>query len=106
MTAKDPLKIWTWEGKVAAAIFGLGLLAWPMFSYGAIFVFDSPIGSRRDELQRYAFVYLTWGYPVLFALGWFGYQLLRKKRASRPTSLLARALPAITPLYYLYFLGF
>ncbi len=105
MTAhQKSLKLWYWEGKLAAVIFALGLLAWPFLCFGAIFVFDSPIRSRVDELQRYAFLYLTLAYPVLYAFGWFIYRHLRKKGFDRQISMTAWVFPSVLPAYYLYFL--
>lgn len=107
MIASPPLKeerrIWTWEGTALASVFGLGVLAWPLFSYGAIFMFDSPIENRTDELLRYTFAYVTWFYPALFAAAWMAYRIGRRRRVHRLVCDLAWCIPAIAPTYYIWF---
>lgn len=103
LTLKEGPRIWTWEGITFASVSGLGMLAWPLFSFGAIFMFDSPIKSQTDQLQRYAFVCLTWSYPVLFAAAWFAYRLARRRGVHRLVCDLAWSIPAIAPVYYFWF---
>src|SRR6266704_2200822 len=83
------------ETKVLAIVFGCGLLLWPFLSFAAVFVFDAPIRSQSDKLQRYTIAYLTWFYPFLYGAAWAIYLGLRRLRAGRVASSLAWALPAI-----------
>ncbi|MFM7470840.1 MAG: hypothetical protein LVS60_12350 [Nodosilinea sp. LVE1205-7] len=83
--------------------FGLGLLLWPFLSMGALFVFDSPIQSRIDEIQRYTLLLLTVFYPVLYGAGFLLYWLLRKRSIGEGMALFAWLIPALTPAYYVLF---
>jgi hypothetical protein len=94
------------EAKVSALIFGCGLILWPFLSFGAIFVFDSPIRSQSDELRRHTIVYLTWFYPLLYGAAWAVYLALRRLHAGLLASSLAWALAAITPAYCIWFFAF
>ncbi|MBU6229188.1 MAG: hypothetical protein KGQ93_05795 [Cyanobacteria bacterium REEB459] len=85
-------------------VFGLGLLLWPFLSMGALFIFDSPIESRVDEIQRYTFLYLTVFYPALYGAGSILYWLLRRRlRGAGGAALFAWLIPALTPIYYVVF---
>ena len=106
LPAKEATRVWAWEGIASAIVFGLGVVAWPLFSYGAIFVFDSPVECRADEVRRYAFVYLTWFYPVLFGIAWVIYRFARRRNVHRVVCDLAWCVPAIAPAYYVWFFWF
>jgi hypothetical protein len=86
-------RIWRWEGITLAMLFGLGLLLWPFLSFGAIFVFDSPIQSRGDLSDRTALAYFIWSYPVTYGASLLAYYLLRRFGAGRVMSCLAWGLP-------------
>jgi hypothetical protein len=101
---KSPL--WPWESILLMIVFGIGVLAWPLASYGAIFMFDASIRGRVDEWERYTFAYLTWFYPALFAAAFFLYRALRRRGAGRLASALAWALPALAPGYYVWYFTF
>ena len=85
--------VWYWEGIVLAALFGLGLILWPFMSFGAIFMFDSPIQSRSDEAGRYTVAFFIWGYPVTYVITLVAYYLLRRFGIGRVVSCLAWGLP-------------
>jgi hypothetical protein len=84
-------------------IFGLGVLGWPVFSFGAIFMFDSPISGPADAAQRYAFAFLTWLYPLIYGAAWLLYRRMKKREMSESVRLLIWILPAIAPAYYVWF---
>jgi hypothetical protein len=96
-------RIWSWEGIALAIVFGLGVLAWPMLSFGAIFLFDSPIKNHADELQRYTLAGVTWFYPALYAAAWIAYRMTRRRNVPRLLCDLAWCIPGITPACYLWF---
>jgi hypothetical protein len=85
--------VWYWEGAVLAVLFGLGLILWPFMSFGAIFMFDSPIQSRSDEVGRYTVAFFIWGYPVTYVATLVAYYLLRRFGIGRVVSCLAWGLP-------------
>ena len=93
---------WSIAARVISMILGLGVLVWPMFSFGAIFMFDAPIRSRTDEIERYTFVLLTWFYPILYGTAWFLYRYARARAVSEYVRLLVWMLPAIAPAYYFW----
>jgi hypothetical protein len=84
-------------------IFGIPLVAWPLFSYGAIFLFDAPIESNKDELERMLMVYSVWFYPLFYLAGWIGSTILAKRKVKRVFVSLSSALPAI-PILCLFIL--
>lgn len=86
-------RIFQGEGRALAIFFGLGLILWPFLSFGAIFMFDSPIESRSDLLRREAFAYFIWSYPLTYAATCIAYYLLRRFGAGRLVSCIAWGLP-------------
>jgi hypothetical protein len=96
ISLSEPTKgrgVWQWEGIGLAVLFGLGLILWPFMSFGAIFMFDSPIQSRSDELGRYTVAYFIWGYPVTYVITLVTYYLLRKFGVPRVVSCVVWGLP-------------
>lgn len=51
---------------IGFVLSGLFLLAWPLASYGAIFIFDAPIKGAGDEFTRNLMAYSVWLYPVFW----------------------------------------
>ena len=88
-------RIWRWEGRALAILFGIGVILWPFLSFGAIFMFDSPLQNRSDEVNRYTVAYFIWFYPVTYAATFLLYYILRKCRVWRWLSCLAWGLPVI-----------
>jgi hypothetical protein len=99
MTSASPTaektRIWPPEGRAFATIFGFGLLLWPFLSFGAIFMFDSPIQSRNDLLSRYTVAYFIWFYPVTYGVTCLLYYILRRCGVWRSVSCFAWALPLV-----------
>jgi hypothetical protein len=85
--------IFQWEGAALAILFGVGLVLWPFLSFGAAFMFDSPLQSRSDELARYSVAYFIWFYPVIYSATILAYYLLRRFGAGRLVSCFAWGLP-------------
>ncbi len=98
-----PRPRWSIAGWILAVVFGLGILPWPFLSMGALFIFDSPIESRIDEIQRYTFLLLTVFYPVLYGAGFLLYWQLRRRSVGEGTALFSWLIPALTPAYYVFF---
>lgn len=94
---------WSVAAYVIAAILGLGVLAWPLFSFMVIFAFDAPIKNPADEIQRYTIAFSTWFYPAFYASGFFLYHLSRKWRIGEMLSLTTWLQPALVPAYYVWF---
>jgi hypothetical protein len=92
-------RVWRWEGRGLAILFGVGLILWPFLSFGAIFMFDSPMRSRSDEVNRFTIAYFIWFYPLTYAATGLLYVILRKCGVWRVVSCLAWGLPAV--VYYL-----
>ncbi len=74
-------RIWTRAGKALAWLFGLGLVLWPFAAFGAIFIFDSPMQNRNDEVARYTVAYFIWFYPVTYLATYLAYYLLGRRGA-------------------------
>src|SRR5215469_5715794 len=85
--------VWHWEGIALAVLFGLGLILWPFMSFGAIFMFDSPIQNRTDLVGRYTVAYFIWGYPLTYVATLLAYYLLRRFGVWRVVSCLAWGFP-------------
>jgi hypothetical protein len=62
-------------------------------SFGAIFMFDSPIQNRTDLVGRYTAAYFIWFYPATYAVTLLAYYLLRRCGVWRVVSCLAWGLP-------------
>ncbi len=90
---------WPREGRTLATLFGFGLVLWPFLSFGAIFIFDSPIQSRSDLVDRSTIAYFIWSYPVTYAAAFLAYYLLRRFGAGRLVSCFAWGLPVV--VYFL-----
>jgi hypothetical protein len=88
-------RVWRWEGRALAILFGIGIVLWPFLSFGAIFMFDSPMQNRSDELNRYTVAYFIWFYPVTYATTGFLYYVLRRCGLWRWLSCLAWGFPVI-----------
>jgi hypothetical protein len=86
-------RVWRWEGRVLAILFGIGLLLWPFLSFGAIFMFDSPMRNRSDEVNRFTVAYFIWFYPVTYAAAGLLYVILRRCGVWRVVSCFAWGLP-------------
>lgn len=84
-----------WPGRALAMLFGFGLVLWPFLSFGAIFIFDSPIQSRSDLLARYSLAYFIWFYPVTYGATCLVNYLLRKCGVRRLFSCFAWGLPVV-----------
>src|SRR5882757_5130157 len=84
---------WRWEGRALAILFGVGLFLWPFLSFGAIFMFDSPLQNRSDELNRNTVAFFIWFYPVTYAATCLLYYLLRRCGVWRLASCFAWGLP-------------
>jgi hypothetical protein len=95
-TPTEETRIWPREGKALAKLFAVGLILWPFLSFGAIFMFDSPIQSRSDQLGRFTVAYYIWFYPVTYGTTCFLYYILRKWGVWRLVSCFAWGLPVIT----------
>jgi hypothetical protein len=98
ISASFPIKKprdWRWEGITLATLFGVGLVLWPFLSFGAIFMFDSPLQNRSDEVNRYMVAYFIWFYPATYAATFFLYYILRRCSVWRWLSCLAWGLPVI-----------
>jgi hypothetical protein len=51
----------------AALIFsGLLVLAWPVFAFGSLFIFDAPLRGPIDGFMRWLIVVLLLSYPLSF----------------------------------------
>ena len=97
-TASPPIekpRFWRWEGRALAILFGIGVILWPLLAFGAIFIFDSPIQSRSDELNRYTLAYFIWFYPVTYAATCLLYYTLRRYGVWRLVSCFAWGLPVV-----------
>jgi len=88
-------RIWRWEGRALAILFGVGLVLWPFLAFGAIFMFDSPLQNRSDELNRYTVAYFIWFYPITYAATCLLYYALRKCGVWRLVSCFAWGLPVV-----------
>ena len=86
-------RIWRWEGRVLAILFGIGVLLWPFLAFGAIFMFDSPMQNRQDELTRFTVAYFIWLYPVTYAATCLLYYIVRRRGVWRLASCFAWGLP-------------
>lgn len=95
----DKPRVWRWEGITLAGLFGVGLVLWPLLAFGAIFMFDSPLQNRSDEVSRYTVAYFIWFYLVTYAVALLAYYLLRRCGVWRVVSCLAWGLPVIA--YYI-----
>jgi len=89
----DKPRVWRWEGITLAGLFGVGLVLWPFLSFGAIFMFDSPLQNRSDEVSRYTVAYFIWFYPVTYVVTLLAYYLLRRCGVWRVVSCLIWGLP-------------
>ena len=96
---------WRWEGRALAILFGIGLILWPFLSFGAAFMFDSPLQNRSDEVNRYVVCYFIWSYPVTYAATCFLYYILRRCGVWRWMSCLAWGLPIIVYFIFLVIVG-
>ena len=94
---------WPWEGKAAAIVFGLGMLLWPILSFGAIFVLDEPPKDSGDELRKALLVWSTWAYPLFYLGGFLVYRRFRAWDFSRLSSFSAWVITFVVPAYYLWF---
>ena len=66
-------------------LMALSLLMWPLFSFGAIFFFDSSIHSSLDGFCRYGMAYTIWLYPVyIFLLMRIFFRLSKRLRIMLP----------------------
>ncbi|PTY03013.1 hypothetical protein DB347_22725 [Opitutaceae bacterium EW11] len=83
---------------MCAILFGVLLLVWPLFAFGAIFIFDAPITSRGDAANRYLFAFSIWLYPILYFLSVLIARRLLKAGLGAWTILLPFLLPAVPPL--------
>ena len=54
--------------KVGFLITGILIAAWPIISFGAIFIFDAPMRSMTDEVSRYLFAFSIFLYPLIWNL--------------------------------------
>jgi len=88
-------RVWRWEGITLAGLFGVGLVLWPLLAFGAIFIFDSPLQNRSDEVSRYTVAYFIWFYPVTYAAAFLLYYTLRRCGVWRWLSCLAWGLPVM-----------
>lgn len=88
-------RIWRWEGVTLAVLLGVGLLLWPFMSFGAIFMFDSPIQSLHDLAGRYTVAYFIWLYPVTCGITVLAYFILRRVGVWRLLSLAAFGFPVL-----------
>lgn len=88
-------RVWRWEGITLASLFGVGVVLWPFLAFGAIFMFDSPLQNRSDELNRYTVAYFIWFYPVTYAVTCLLYYVLRKCGIWRLVSCFAWGLPVV-----------
>lgn len=52
--------------RILLSFYGLGLIAWPFMSFGAIFVFDDP---NANPLFALYIAFSIWLYPLYFYLG-------------------------------------
>lgn len=95
LLATEKPRIWRWEGRALAILFGIGVILWPLLAFGAIFIFDSPLQNRSDEVGRYTVAYFIWFYPVTYAATGFLYYILRRCGIWRWLSCLAWGLPVI-----------
>ncbi len=66
------------EGKILGRLFGVGLVLWLFLSFGAIFIFDSPIQSRSDEIGRYTVAFFIWSSPITCGLTFLLYFILQR----------------------------
>ncbi len=101
-----PKPRWSAAATILAVFLGFGVLVWPVASFVAIFIFDAPLQGPLDEARRYSFVLLTWGYPALYAAALAWYRALLKQPRPERTRLAVWTLPALTPLYYVWFFNF
>ena len=83
---------------ILSRFYGLGLLAWPIFSYVVIFAADDPDGNR---LFVSYLIYTTWLYPVFFTIGYFwGHP---KRNRSKVAILIKTSLPLFSAQWYITF---
>lgn len=87
--------IWRWEGRALAILFGVGLVLWPFLAFGAIFMFDSPMQNRSDEVSRYTVAYFIWFYPVTYGVTFLSYYVSRRCGVWRSVSCMAWGLPLV-----------
>ena len=83
------------EGYILAFVFGIGVVLWPILSFGAIFIFDSPIKNRDDELHRCLVAYFIWYYPLTYFATLLVYSILLKAGIHRWLCCLAWVLPIV-----------
>jgi hypothetical protein len=95
LVSREMTPSWPWEGRALAVLFGLGLILWPFLSFGAIFLFDSPIQSRSDLVGRYTVAYFIWFYPLTYALTLLLYYVLHRYGVWRLLSCLAWIFPGV-----------
>lgn len=88
-------RAWRWEGTTLAVLLGFGLILWPFVSFGALFMFDSPIQSLHDLAGRYTVAYFIWLYPVTYGITVLAYYLLRRIGVWRLLSLVAFGFPVL-----------
>lgn len=75
-------------------LLGLGMLAWPIASFVAIFILDEPTRGAVDEARRYGMVGAVWGYPAFWGLGWVLFRVV----ANEGRTGIALAWPLVLPL--------
>jgi len=54
--------------RLGFGVSGLGLIAWPMFVFASIFIFDAPFRSGIDAFVRYSAALATFVYPVVWGI--------------------------------------
>lgn len=78
------------------AIFGLGLIAWPLLAIGWVFLYDVPTCSTLDELSRITYGLSICLYPVCYLFGLIISFVLYKKRKPFYLIALAGAIPLLS----------